>query len=141
MKNLKKIVSVLTILTLTFFVPAILNSSNLTSKVAPFDKTGGAYLTIAGKFGGDISKQEIEDNYKLGVEGCAKGSKITQFTIHIKATGKTITVKEDTDTLNSKILSHLKDLKKGDTFTFKNVKAKLPSGSNVDVVSRTFTIV
>ena len=142
MKNFKKTVSLLLVLVVTSFLSAPVNSVNLTKKKTPKNiNTGGAYLTIADKFGGDISKEEIEENYQLGVEGCAKGSKITKYTIHIKSSGKTVTIKEDSNKLNSKILLHLKGLKKGDSFVFKNVKAKLPSGSDIDVVSRTFTIV
>lgn len=141
MKNLKTIVSLVTILVLTFLMPITLNSSNLTLKMESIEKVGGAYLTIADKFGGEISKKEIENNKTLGVEGCAKGSKITKYTIHIKSTGKTLTVKSDSNELNSKILTFIKGLKKGDTIIFKNVKAKLPTGELVDVHCRKFSIV
>lgn len=143
MKKLKKIVFVFTSLALTLLMSNNIYSSNLGLKsniALNKNIVGGAYLTIAGKFGGNITKEEIKDHYFLGVDGCAKGSKITNYTILIKIKGETITLKEDSNKLIGQIHTLLKGLKKGESFTFKNVKAKLPSGNSVDVVSKTFTI-
>ncbi|MDN5202354.1 hypothetical protein QQ008_13290 [Fulvivirgaceae bacterium BMA10] len=103
---------------------------------------GGAYLTFAGKFGGEITKADLQKYSKLDIHGCAHGSKIYQLTIVITKSGKESTESSKTDNLTRIMLAELRSLSKGDTFTFKKVKANLPNGrGSVDVTSRVFTIV
>lgn len=143
MKNLKKTINTFIVIVVVFLLPTLGNSSTKTipTQSIKTNSIGGAYLTIAGKFGGDISNIELKGHYKLGVEGCAKGSLITTYTIEIKSNGKTVAIEENSNVLRSKTLILLNSLKKGDSFSFKNVKAKLPTGNSIDVSCRTFTIV
>jgi hypothetical protein len=102
---------------------------------------GGAYLMFAGKFGGDLTKQELKEHSKLDSEGCAKGSKILTYTLEIKTQGKVSIIQSDSDQLSKDALATLRSLEKGDEFIFKNMKAKLPTGSTVDVMGRKFIVV
>lgn len=102
---------------------------------------GGAYLTFAGKFGGDLTKQELKEHSTLGIEGCAKGSKILAYTLEIKTQGTVRNIQSDSDQLSKEALALLRSLDKGDEFIFKNMKAKLPVGGTVDVMGRKFIIV
>ncbi len=103
--------------------------------------TGGAYLTIAGKFGGEITKSELAENTSLEIQGCAAGAKIFQFEIVIKKGGKSQSLKGDSNTLTKDMHKILRGLSKGDEFTFKNVKAHLNSADDVDVWAKKFVIV
>ncbi len=105
-------------------------------------KIGGAYLTFAGEFGGEITLKKISATNKLGVAGCAAGSLITKFTLKIKRQHQRVaTFKGTSHLLNKQLISVLKELKTGDTFEFSKVSAKLPTGSSVDVVCRTFRVI
>lgn len=141
MKNLKKLAVVTIFLLIADYAPAMESSDMFHSLPTTDVIYGGAYLTFAGKFGGEISKTDLGKYQKLGVEGCAKGSTITQFTITLVSGDKTLVFSNRSDVLDKKILNALKQLKKGDVFTFKNVKAKLPSGDMVDVHCREFVMV
>lgn len=102
---------------------------------------GGAYLTYAGKFGGELTSQELKENSTLGIEGCAKGSKILKYTLEVTTHGKTQLVRSESDALSKDALKLLRSLEKGDAFIFKNMKAKLPTGGTVDVMGRKFVVV
>ena len=103
---------------------------------------GGAYLTFAGEFGGEITLKKMSATNKLGVAGCAAGSLITKFTLKIKRQHKRVqTFKGTSHLLNKQLKSVLKELKTGDTFEFSKVRAKLSTGSSVDVVCRTFRVI
>jgi hypothetical protein len=103
---------------------------------------GGAYLTIAGKFGGDISKKEILSHKELGVDGCAVGSRIFTYQIELSKGGKISSFKAESNVLSKEIIAALKDLNTGDSFEFKKIKAYLPNGKDVvDVHSKKFVIV
>ena len=121
-------------LTLAFLIPTGINISN--ANPAP-EKRGGAYLTLAGKFGGNISQAELEAECKLGIEGCAKGSKIFKYSLYIQDK----VYKGSSHSLSDEALAHLKKLEKGDEFHFESIRAKLPEGRNVDVLARKFTVV
>ncbi len=103
---------------------------------------GGAYLVFAGKFGGEVSKNEISGQTELKVDGCAKGSRIFEYTIHIKKGGKTSKLSNHSNALTSEMLAALKSLSKGDEFEFSNTKAYLPNGKDVvDVHAKKFMVV
>ncbi|MDX2249304.1 MAG: hypothetical protein SF052_21120 [Bacteroidia bacterium] len=105
------------------------------------DIAGGAYLTFAGKYGGEISMAEISSHKELSVAGCAAGSKIYLFTLHLKKDGKTVSFTGKSPQLSTEVLSALKALKKGDSFYFEQVKAREPEGNMVNVWSETFRVV
>ena len=50
---------------------------------------GGAYALFANKLGGEIAQNQLGQYEVLEVAGCAKGSKIFQFTLYITRNGKT----------------------------------------------------
>ncbi len=103
---------------------------------------GGAYLTFAGKFGGELTTKDLKKYKKVEVSGCAKGSKIFKFTLHIVKKGKHKTHRTQSSNLTATMLRDLQTLTKGDKFYFKNVEAHLPNGKDkVDVHTRTFTII
>ena len=105
-------------------------------------KIGGAYLTFAGEFGGEITLEKMSATNQLGVAGCAAGSLITKFTLKVKRKNKrTQTITGTSHLLNKRIKSILKELKVGDSFEFNKVRAKLPTGGSVDVVCRNFTVI
>lgn len=103
---------------------------------------GGAYLTFAGKFGGEISKADLKGEQNLKVEGCAQGSRIFQFTLTVTKNGKSNSYQSKTGTLSSTMLSSLQGLSAGDEFEFKETKAYLPNSKDVvDVQTRKFVVV
>ena len=105
------------------------------------DIFGGAYLLFAGKFGGDLTPKDIAGTTKLGVDGCAAGSKIFQFTLYVKKNGSTTKFIGDSDELTPEMHKALKSLSTGDEFSFKHVKARLPKkGGEVDVWAKTFFV-
>jgi len=102
---------------------------------------GGAYLVFAGKFGGEISKNEMSGQTELKVDGCAKGSRIFEYTIHITKGGKTSKLSNRSNVLTSEMLAALNSLSKGDEFEFRNTKAYLPNGKDiVDVHTKKFMV-
>lgn len=111
---------------------------------APNAKTelpGGAYLTIAGKFGGEISKKDVLKTKELAVDGCAVGSKIFTYSIDINKGGEISTFKAESNTFTKEIILKLKELNTGDSFEFKKIKAYLPNGKDqVDVHSKKFIV-
>ncbi|MEO1213072.1 MAG: hypothetical protein AAFY45_06105 [Bacteroidota bacterium] len=121
-------------LTLVFLIPTGVNFSMTNPSI---EKSGGAYLTLAGKFGGNISLAELNATCKLGIEGCAKGSKIFQYSLYINNK----VYKGNSHSLSDDAIAHLQKLEKGDEFHFSRIRAKLPEGRNVDVLARKFTVV
>ena len=114
------------------------------SAAAAFDEDfyGGAYLLFAGEFGGDVTPKEIASNTKLDVDGCAAGSKIYQFTLHVKKDGRTSKFTGKSNELTKEMHTALKGLSPGDEFSFKHVKAQLPKkDGEVDVWAKTFYVV
>lgn len=113
-----------------------------TEAVVEFPDFGGAYLVFAGKFGGDVTKKQVMAQTKLGVDGCAKGSRIFTYTLKVTHAGKTSSYSCASNVLSADMIAALKGLKTGDTFSFKNIKAYLPNGKDVvDVHSKAFTVV
>lgn len=103
---------------------------------------GGAYVVFAGKFGGEVTKNEIAGQSDLKVEGCAKGSRIFEFSLHITKGGKTTVLKNRSNLLTTEMTTVLKSLSKGDEFEFRNAKAYLPNSKDVvDVHGRKFVVV
>lgn len=103
---------------------------------------GGAYVVFAGKFGGDITRKEIESNTEVKVEGCAKGSRIFQFTLSVTKNGKTSTLTNKSNVLTNEMIAQLKSLSKGDSFEFQQTKAYLPNSKDVvDVHGKKFVVV
>lgn len=103
---------------------------------------GGAYLVFADKFGGEISKKQIEGQRELKVNGCAAGSRIFTYTLEITHAGKMSSYAAKSHELTADMLKSLKALQVGDSFEFKKTKAYLPNGKEeVDVHSRKFVVV
>lgn len=103
---------------------------------------GGAYVVFAGKFGGDITQKEIESHSEVKVEGCAKGSRIFQFTLCVTKNGKTSTLTNKSNILTDEMATQLKSLSKGDSFEFQQTKAYLPNSKDVvDVHGKKFVVV
>ena len=121
-------------LTLAFLLPS---ASNMSLANSSMEKTGGAYLTLVGKFGGNISQGELKAECTLGIEGCAKGSKIFQYSLFIEDK----MYKGSSHSLSDEAMAHLKKLEKGDEFHFERIRATLPGGNKVDVYARKFTVV
>lgn len=139
-----------TIKNLLFSAAAVLLACSFTEVTRPAPEisvvgttpVGGAYLVFAGKFGGEVTKSEIEKQTTLGVDGCAKGSRIFQFTLEVSKAGKTTAYRGSSNVLSKEIITGLRSLSTGDSFEFKKVKAYLPNGKDmVDVHGKKFTIV
>ncbi len=92
---------------------------------------GGAWVIFAGKTGGELTKQEINNQTELQVDGCDKGARITGFTLLFTKSGKTSTLSSRSSVLTYEMRSTLKSLAKGDQFEFKNTKALLSNGKDV----------
>lgn len=141
---MKKHIVLLGLLAALFLVAFTTNKTDKTNSEIenPTIKIGGAYLTFAGAFGGEITLKKMSTTNKLGVAGCAAGSLITKFTLKIKRQHQRVqTFKGTSHLLNKQLKSVLKELKTGDTFEFSKVSAKLPTGSSVDVICRTFSVI
>ena len=105
-------------------------------------EVGGAYLVFAGKYNGEIKKSEIANQKELGVEGCAKGSRIFKFTLEVKKNGALSTMYAESNLLTNEMLTKLKSLSTGDTFEFKALKAYSVDHKDViDVHGGKFTVV
>lgn len=103
---------------------------------------GGAYLVFAGKFGGKVTKKQLEGQCEVQVDGCARGSRIFTFTLELSRAGKKTTYTSDSNALTDEMMAGLQALRVGDTFSFKKTKAYLPNGKDVvDVHSREFVVV
>lgn len=103
---------------------------------------GGAYLVFAGKFGGEVTTDQLQEQRELGVEGCARGSRIFTFTLEVTRAGKTTAFSSRSNVLSDDMRAALRALRAGDTFEFKRIRAYLPNGKDaVDVHSRTFVVV
>ncbi len=110
-------------------------------KTAKYDVLGGAYVTFAGKFGGEVTREDLRAYSSIGIAGCAAGSRILQFKLHVKANGKETIFDGQSQILTDDMLKSLRALTKGDTFFFTDMRAKLPAGGKVDVIGRIFTVV
>ena len=103
---------------------------------------GGAYLTYADKFGGEVTKEDLTTCQEVKVVGCAAGSKIVQLNLHISKGGKAISHQSDTGNLTKEMVRDLGSLQTGDTFEFKKIRARLPGKKSVvDVATRKFVVV
>ena len=103
---------------------------------------GGAYLQFANKMGGEVSKADIVSQRELGVAGCAAGSRIFQFTLHITKDGKRSSFTNKSHIFSKEIIQGLSTLSAGDSFEFKGIKAYLPKNQGVvDVHSNKFIVV
>ena len=103
---------------------------------------GGAYLFFAGKYGGDISKQEMTGQTEVSVDGCARGSRIFNFTLTITKGKNKSTYTTASNILTTEMRDKLNSLSQGDTFEFQHVKAYLPNGKDVvDVRGGRFVVV
>lgn len=126
------------------FAPLPLPSTEPLAGVAelPRPERGGAYLVFAGKLGGEITKKQVEGQREVGVEGCARGSRIFSFTLEVTRAGQKASFISRSHVLTDDMLTQLRALRPGDTFTFKNTQAYLPDGKDVvQVHSRTFIVV
>ena len=134
--------------TVVFFLVAVMQFAEAKSdciKLAKqnsiVDTSGGAYATFADKFGGEINRTELRQNSKVGVAGCAAGSLIFTFDLIVHGGEKPVVFSGESHELTEDMLKSLRGLKKGDSFEFKKIKAQLPTGGEVDVLGRIFTIV
>ena len=103
---------------------------------------GGAYLFFAGKYGGEITKQEMTGQTEVAVDGCARGSRIFTFTLTITKGKNKSTYATTSNVLTAEMRGKLNSLSKGDVFEFQHVKAYLPNGKDVvDVRGGKFVVV
>ncbi len=108
----------------------------------PGDSTmGGAYAMFAGKFGGEVTKNELNTHSEISISGCAKGSTIISYKITVDKAGVSSTFQCNGGKMTDKMLIKLRSLKKGDTFIFKGMTAQLPQGGVVNVWCKVFTVV
>lgn len=108
------------------FTCLFLISSAFSYKTQEFTKEnlpGGAYVFFAGKSGGEISKQEMAGQIEVKVEGCAKGSRITVFTLVVTQGRKTSTFTGKSGVLTADMRAKLNSLGKEDFFEFRDMKA------------------
>ena len=105
-------------------------------------EVGGAYLTYADKFGGEVTKEDLTTCQEVKIVGCAAGSKIVQLNLYITKGGKAISHKSDTGNLTKEMVKDLGSLQTGDSFEFKKIRAQLPGKRRVvDVATRKFVVV
>lgn len=126
---------------LAFFCFASGTQTTLNALNPPAESMGGAYLTFAGKFGGEVSLDDLKQYKELGIEGCAKGSTIIQFTMFVEQAGRTERFSGNSGSLAKDVCEKLESLSVGDAFWFNDTRAKLPSGGKVDVWSKKFVVV
>ena len=112
------------------FSPAPSNTSNVLPLIED-SPVGGAYLVFAGQRGGEVSVNDFKGQQELQVDGCAKGSKIFKYSLHITSNGKTTVMKANSNKLTDDMIGKLAGLSKGDEFVFKNMQAYLPNGKDV----------
>ena len=114
---------------------------DLTIECALDGVPGGAYLTIAGKFGGEITKSELAKVTSLEIQGCAAGAKIFQFVLVVKQGRNSQSFRGESGNLTKEMHQQLQALTRGDEFSFKDVKAHLDSKTDVDVWAKKFVII
>ncbi len=102
---------------------------------------GGAYLTFAGKFGGELQPHEIRRVTQVSIAGCAAGSTIKGYLLQVHCQGQVSTFESDSGTLSPEALKYLALLEPGDSFDFEDVTAQLPSGDIVQVLARRFVVI
>jgi hypothetical protein len=142
MKNKIKNLLYVTLMLLPGSFLATVSAPAMTPMAPPESVYGGAFIVFAGKFGGEISRQEIASHSEVTVDGCAKGSRIFQFTLHVTKSGRTSTLSSKSNFLTDEMIARLKSLSKGDAFEFKNTKAFLPNNRDaVDVHGKKFIVV
>jgi hypothetical protein len=142
MKRVIKSIAILFVLcTFGYQAPALTFVGHSLKIACTEDVLGGAYVTLADKFGGEIGTKELKTVRVLGIAGCAQGSKVYAFVLEIKSKGKTKRFIGDSNSLSKEILNNLGVLNKGDTFIFTKIKANLPTGGKIDALGRTFTVV
>lgn len=131
MKNSVKILSTLTFIWLM--------ASAFISRPTDF---GGAWVLFAGKYGGEINKQEIAAQTCITVGGCSKDWRVTTFTLVVTQSGKTNSYTTDSATLTAEMSTQLNSLKNGDAFEFQQTKAYIKEGKYlVDVRDAKFTVI
>lgn len=144
-KNFRNFMFSGTLLFLTFPLfqgPAVLHNVTSQESMGSEIAFGGAYIMFAGKFGGEITKREIEEQTAVSVDGCATGSRIFKFTLDVTKDGKMTSLEGGSSVLTKEMLSSLRSLSKGDEFEFRKPKAYLPNGKDVvDVQGKKFVVV
>src|SRR5258706_6594559 len=96
-----------------------------TSKIAVSKPLGGAFLVFAGRYGGEIKKNELTSEKELKVEGCVKGAKIISYTLEVTKKGKKSSMDASSNMLSNDMVAKLQSLEPGDTFEFKGIRAYL----------------
>ena len=86
---------------------------------------GGVHVVFAGKYGGEITRQEMAGQTELKVEGCARDARVTDFTLSITKNGKTSTLRTSSNVPTADMRTQLQSLNKGDVFEFRQAKAYL----------------
>ncbi len=115
---------------------------NLRGEKMYVDAYGGAYCLFANKFGGEISKKDLQAYNELDIKGCAAGSKIFKYTLVITKNGQKSTYRGKSKFLTDAMLAKLRSLSDGDEFIFIDIRAHLPNGNgSVDVSGRKFRVV
>ncbi|MBX2875400.1 MAG: hypothetical protein KTR30_25010 [Saprospiraceae bacterium] len=127
-----------------FFLLCLLVAPLATSADAgmPSD-IGGAYLVFGNKMGGEITLKTLQSCCELEVAGCAKGSQVFSFRLVVFQDGKRSTYQvEDSNELSPAMSASLANLKVGDSFEFKQIKAYLPNGRDqIDVFAKRFKLI
>ena len=116
---------------------ASLPGNNDETMIAPI---GGAYVVFAGKSNGDIKKSDLIAQTEVHVEGCARGYKITAFTLEITSGNTKSTYTATSNQLTKEMKAKLQTLAKGDVLEFKLMKAMQDTGHMVDVHGNKFTV-
>jgi hypothetical protein len=132
-----KFISSTIIMLLFLAAPALDSNAGITNT----DALGGAYALFAEKFGGELTLKEIRATKELGIAGCAAGSTFTKFTLVLYKKGKASRFNATDGTLTKAMIKGLSNLNKGDTFELVNMRAKLPEGRKIDVMSKVYTVV
>ena len=124
-------------------LPIIPSHGNMDARTACFSSNpiGGAYVVFAGKTGGEIKKSEIAGQTEVRVDGCAKGYKVTTYTLEITNGRSKSTYQSNSNQLTNEMKTKLQSLAKGDTFEFKLMKAEQEGKHIVDVHGSKFTVV
>ncbi len=132
------------LLAINFFLLCLLGAPFTTAaNIGLSTDIGGAYLVFGKKMGGKITAKALQSSCELGVAGCAKGSQIFSFQLVVFQNGKRYTYQvEGSNELSPEMRASLANLKVGDTFEFKRIKAYLPNGRDqIDVFAKRFKLI
>ena len=102
---------------------------------------GGAYLTIAGKFGGEITLDDLKSATEIVIMGCAEGAVVYQYDVEVRSHGKSARYAGTSNSLTKDICKAFAGLDAGDEIIFDRVKAKLSERDKFDVTAKKFIVI